>query len=103
MQIDNQLVRNNRGLKIRLYPTSEQETLILKTFGCCRKIYNEPLQERVEFYVNNILPIKSKTTKVEQAKVWKTFKPTTEKRIQRSISLYERSLCSSITTIKNKL
>ena len=50
----------NKALKIRLYPNVEQEQMILKSFGCCRKVYNEHLQERNEFYINTILPLKSK-------------------------------------------
>lgn len=44
----------NLALKVRLYPTSEQQTLIDKTLGCCRKIYNLMLANRLEFYDRNI-------------------------------------------------
>lgn len=27
-----------KGIRVRLYPTDEQETLINKTIGCCRLI-----------------------------------------------------------------
>ena len=69
----------HRALKLRIYPSNEQKVLIEKTFGCCRKLYNEHLQERNEFYIDNILPIKSKATKQEINEVYKTFKPKTEK------------------------
>ena len=68
-----------KSLKLRIYPTKEQESLINQTFGCCRKLYNEHLQERNEFYIENILPIKNKATSLEIQKVYKTFKPKTEK------------------------
>lgn len=55
----------NKVLKVRIYPTNEQVSLLNQTFGCCRKLYNEHLQERNEFYIDNILPIKSKVTKQE--------------------------------------
>ena len=78
-----QLVENStvqhKSLKLRIYPTEEQSQLINQTFGCCRKLYNEHLQERNEFYIKNILPIKSKATLLEIQKVYKTFKPKTEK------------------------
>ena len=78
-----QLVENctthHKSLKLRIYPTEEQIQLINQTFGCCRKLYNEHLQERNEFYIENILPIKSKATPLEIQKVYKTFKPKTEK------------------------
>lgn len=36
--------------KYRIYPNKEQETLIQKTFGCCRFVYNQTLQRRKEVY-----------------------------------------------------
>jgi len=81
--MSNKLVKNStiqhKSLKLRLYPSIEQKILIDKTFGCCRKLYNEHLQERNEFYIDNILPIKNKATKTEINAVYKTFKPKTEK------------------------
>lgn len=76
--MDNYLVEN-KALKLRLYPTEEQKTLIDKTFGCCRKLYNEHLQEKNEFYIGNILPVKGKITEKEKKEIYKTFKPKTEK------------------------
>lgn len=69
----------HKSLKLRIYPNQEQESLINQTFGCCRKLYNERLQERNEFYIDNILPIKGKSTQTEINQVYKTFKPKTEK------------------------
>ena len=39
-----------RALKIRIYPNETQKVLLLKTFGCCRFIYNAMLSERKEVY-----------------------------------------------------
>ena len=36
--------------KFRIYPTSTQENLIQKTFGCCRFVFNHFLAERMEQY-----------------------------------------------------
>ena len=69
----------HKVLKVRIYPNTEQVTLINKTFGSCRKLYNEHLQERNEFYIDNILPIRSKATKAEINQIYKNFKPKTEK------------------------
>lgn len=69
----------HKSLKLRICPTEEQSQLINQTFGCCRKLYNEHLQERNEFYIDNILPIKNKATPLEIQKMYKTFKPKTEK------------------------
>lgn len=40
----------NRAFKYRIYPTSEQETLIRKTFGCCRKVWNLMLADKIAYY-----------------------------------------------------
>ena len=40
----------NKAIKYRLYPTEEQATLFLKTFGCCRKVYNLMLNDKIESY-----------------------------------------------------
>ena len=40
----------NSAIKYRLYPTSEQEIMFAKTFGCCRKVYNLMLSEKIESY-----------------------------------------------------
>ena len=70
---------HHKSLRLRIYPTEEQKSLLNQTLGCCRKLYNEHLQERNEFYIDNILPIKSKATKTEINAIYKTFKPKTEK------------------------
>lgn len=36
--------------KFRLYPNWEQENLILRTFGCCRFVFNHYLAQRMEAY-----------------------------------------------------
>lgn len=81
--MSNKLVENSiiqhKSLKLRIYPTEEQSQLINQTFGCCRKLYNEHLQERNEFYIENILPIKNKASKIEINQIYRMFKPKTEK------------------------
>ncbi len=39
-----------RAYKFRIYPTREQESLIQRTFGCCRYVFNHFLAERKETY-----------------------------------------------------
>jgi putative transposase len=39
-----------RAYNIRLYPSRQQEVLLCKTFGCCRKIYNCMLEARQKSY-----------------------------------------------------
>lgn len=38
------------ALKVRLYPTKDQEHLIKKTFGCVRLVYNAALAKRIEIW-----------------------------------------------------
>ena len=40
----------HKAFKFRLYPLAQQEQLILKTFGCCRFIYNKMLEDRITYY-----------------------------------------------------
>lgn len=69
----------HKVLKIRIYPNQDQTILINKTFGSCRKLYNEHLQERNEFYVDNILPIHKEERQLKSKEIYKKFKPKTEK------------------------
>lgn len=41
----------NRAIKYRLYPTTEQATMFAKTFGCCRKVYNLMLADKIDSYI----------------------------------------------------
>lgn len=40
----------NKAVKYRLYPTTEQEIMFTKTFGCCRKVYNLMLADKIASY-----------------------------------------------------
>ena len=40
----------NRAIKYRAYPTTEQSVMFAKTFGCCRKVYNLMLSDKIENY-----------------------------------------------------
>lgn len=40
----------NKAIKYRLYPTVEQTVLFAKTFGCCRKVYNLMLSDKIKSY-----------------------------------------------------
>ena len=43
-------MKSNKAIKYRLYPTNKQEIMFLKTFGCCRKIYNLMLADKISSY-----------------------------------------------------
>ncbi len=44
---------SNKAIKYRLYPTTEQSIMFAKTFGCCRKVYNLMLADKIEYYKTN--------------------------------------------------
>ena len=40
----------NKAAKYRIYLTTEQEIMFAKTFGCCRKVYNLMLADKISCY-----------------------------------------------------
>ena len=40
----------NKAIKYRAYPTTEQSVMFAKTFGCCRKVYNLMLSDKIDGY-----------------------------------------------------
>ena len=40
----------NKAIKYRIYPTTEQCIMFSKTFGCCRKVYNLMLTDKIAYY-----------------------------------------------------
>jgi len=40
----------NMAIKYRIYPDKKQSILFAKTFGCCRRVYNLMLSDRIESY-----------------------------------------------------
>ena len=56
----------NTAIKYRIYPTDEQAEMFAKTFGCCRKIYNLMLSDKIESFKTTgkfaaVTPAKYKT------------------------------------------
>lgn len=75
--MSNEISIIHKSLKVRLYPTENQEILFNKAFGCCRFVYNRHKEERDNFYNENI---KDKNLSKEEAQeLYKTFKPKTQK------------------------
>ena len=52
-------MKANKAFKYRLYPNKEQESLIQKTFGCCRFIYNKMLADKIEAYEKDKIVLKN--------------------------------------------
>lgn len=40
----------NKAIKYRIYPTTEQSIMFAKTFGCCRKVWNLMLEDKIKGY-----------------------------------------------------
>ena len=40
----------NIAHRFRIYPNREQEVLLAKTFGCCRFLYNQMLNDKIREY-----------------------------------------------------
>ena len=43
----------NKAIKYRIYPNKKQEEMFSKTFGCCRKVYNLMLEDKIKSYSEN--------------------------------------------------
>ena len=48
----NGFMKKNKAIKYRIYPNKEQQSLIFKTFGCSRFVYNYMLGESIKVYEN---------------------------------------------------
>ena len=46
-------VISNKAIKYRLYPNKEQRIFFAKTFGCCRKVYNLMLSDKIDSYAES--------------------------------------------------
>ena len=44
------MAKANIAYKYRIYPTTDQTVIFAKTFGCCRKIYNLMLSDKIDHY-----------------------------------------------------
>lgn len=49
----------NKAVKCRLDPTVKQSIMFLKTFGCCRKVYNLMLEDKIKYYKENKTMLKT--------------------------------------------
>ncbi len=86
----------HRALKLRIYPSQEQKTLIEKTFGCVRQIYNNRLFERNQFYENVIKP---EIDKSKHKALWKNAHFSSEKEMKQKFpylaEVSSQALCSA--------
>ena len=40
----------NKAIKYRVYPSDEQAVMFVKTFGCCRKVWNLMISDKIAYY-----------------------------------------------------
>ncbi len=40
----------NKAIKYRIYPNEKQIEMFIKTFGCCRKVFNLMLADKIDYY-----------------------------------------------------
>ena len=74
----------NIAYRFRIYPTEEQKILLGKTFGCCRFLYNQMLDDKIREYEKT-----KKMIKVDR------FFPSSKKcckcgRVKKELKLSER-------------
>jgi len=60
----------NKAYKFRIYPNSEQEVLIAKTFGCVRFIYNKMLGDKIEHYEKTNQKLKNTPAQYKKEFEW---------------------------------
>ena len=75
--MSNEISIIHKSLKVRLYPSKDQEILFNKTFGCCRFVYNKHKDERDSFYNENVKDKNLSDREIRE--IYKTFKPKTQK------------------------
>ena len=56
--------------RFRLYPTNEQRTLIEKTFGCARKVYNHFLDTRQTEWKTNKTSLSYTDCAARNLRIW---------------------------------
>lgn len=84
-----------KGIRVRLYPTEEQEVLINKTIGCCRFVYNQTLENCKQSYEQTQhLPSQSERIKnlVPLKEVYEFLKEADSKALQQSVRDFNTSL-----------
>ena len=60
----------NKGFKFRIYPNQEQETLIIKTFGCTRWIWNHMLSDKINAYQQDGISLKTNPASYKTNNPW---------------------------------
>ena len=60
----------NKAYKFRIYPNNEQKTMLSKTFGCVRFIYNKMLEDKIKYYEEHNKQLKTTPAKYKKEFEW---------------------------------
>lgn len=60
----------NKAYKYRIYPNSEQEVFLAKTFGCTRFIYNKMLEDKIAYYKETNKMLKNTPAQYKNEFIW---------------------------------
>lgn len=60
----------NKAYKFRIYPHSEQCTMLAKTFGCVRFIYNQMLSDKIKYYEETKQKLKNTPAQYKKEFEW---------------------------------
>jgi len=60
----------NRAYRYRIYPNSEQQIMLAKTFGCTRFIYNRMLEDKIGHYKKTGKMLQTTPARYKQACPW---------------------------------
>lgn len=60
----------NKAYRFRIYPNKEQEEMLVKTFGCCRFLYNIMLEDKIREYQDTKRMLKNTPAKYKKEYPW---------------------------------
>lgn len=60
----------NKAYKFRIYPNSEQQIMLAKTFGCVRFIYNRMLSDKIKYYEETKQKLKNTPAQYKKEFEW---------------------------------
>lgn len=60
----------NKAYKFRIYPNVEQCTMLAKTFGCVRFIYNRMLSDKIKYYEETKQKLNNTPTRYKKEFKW---------------------------------
>lgn len=63
-------MKMNKAFRYQIYPNQSQLTLINKTFGCCRFIYNKMLSDKIDFYNEQKLTLNNTPAQYKDKYKW---------------------------------